>query len=275
MTNDNRVPTWKVGTQINPEYEKLQSGIRRAGDELLRKYWRSVTPMEATQKESIHSIVTEADKASEEILLNLLRGEEVLSEESPRKINSSDFWVIDPLDGTSFFARGLEGWSITLAHVKNGEVELGLTFAPVENELFYAKTEEGAFLNGKRIITSSTKNLKDSLVNISQAVIRTDEKGSIRKLISNTRTLWSTGSTARALANLAAGRIDVAIHEKQAFWDIAAGTVLVKEAGGKLTNWEESQNFDMTGAQTSQNNILATNGYLYNSVVRYLNSKGV
>lgn len=261
--------------KITPEYEKLQLGIRRAGDELLRKYWRSSAPLEVTQKESIHAIVTDADKASEEILLTLLQGEEVLSEESPRKINSSDFWVMDPLDGTSFFARGLEGWSISLAYVRNGEVELGLTFAPVEDELFYAKVGEGAFLNGKRIMTSSTKNLKDSLVNISQAVIRTDEKGSIRRLISDTRSLWSTGSTARALANLAAGRIDVAIHQDQAFWDIAAGIVLVKEAVGKLTTWQGSQKFDMTGAQISQNNILATNGYLHDSVVRYLNPKGI
>lgn len=256
--------------KIIPEYEKLQSGIRRAGDELLKKYWRNAVPLEVTQKESIYAIVTEADKVSEAILLDLLQGE-VLSEESPRKINSSDFWVVDPLDGTSFFARGLEGWSISLAHVRNGEVELGLTFAPVENELFFAKTGEGAFLNGKRIGVSTTENLKDSLVNISQAAIRTDDKGSIRRLIADTRALWSTGSTARALANLAAGRIDVAIHQNQAFWDIAAGIVLVKEAGGKLTNWQENQEFDMTGAQVSQNHILATNGHLHNSVVKYLN----
>lgn len=261
--------------KITPEYEKLQSGIRRSGNELLRKYWRKSTPLEITQKESIYSIVTEADTVSEKILLDLLQVEEVLSEESPRKIDSSDFWVMDPLDGTSFFARGLEGWSISLAHVKNGEVDLGMTFAPVEDELFYAKRGEGAYLNGKRIQVSSTSEIKDGLVNISQAVIRTDEKGSIRKLITDTRALWSTGSTARALANLAAGRIDVAIHQNQAFWDIAAGIILVKEAGGRLTNWEGSQRFDMTGAQIPQNNILATNGHLYDSVVRYLDPKGI
>lgn len=256
--------------RVTSEYERLRSGMRRVGNELLTNFWRKPTPMEVTQKESIHSIVTKADIVSEEILLDLLQGEEVLSEESPRKINSPDFWVIDSLDGTTFFARGLEGWSISLAYVKNGEVELGMTFAPVEDELFYAKVGEGAFLNGKRIMTSSTKNLKDSLVNISQAVIRTDETGSIRKLIRDSRSLWSTGSTARALANLAAGRIDIAIHKNQAFWDIAAGIILVNEAGGRLTNWQESQRFDMTGAQIPQNNILATNGHLHDFVVRYL-----
>lgn len=261
--------------RVTPDYEKLQSGIRMAGNELLRKYWRSSTPMKITQKESIYAIVTEADKVSEEILFNVLQGEEILSEESPRKIDSSDFWVMDPLDGTSFFARGLEGWSISLAHVKNGEVDIGMTFAPVEDELFYAKIGEGAFLNGKRIGASSTRAIKDSLVNISQAVIRNDEKGSIRRLISDTRSLWSTGSTARALANLAAGRIDIAIHERQAFWDIAAGIALVREAGGRFTNWEKSQKFDMTGAQIPQNNILATNGHLHDSALTYLNSKEI
>lgn len=261
--------------RITPEYERLRSVMLMAGDELLKKYWRSFAPLKAIQKESIHAIVTEADKASEKILLDSLRGEEVLSEESPSKIESLDFWITDPLDGTSFFARGLEGWLISLAHVRNGKVELGMTFAPVEDELFYAKTGEGAFLNGKRIRVSSTKSLKDSLVNISQAVIRTDEAGSIRKFISDTRSLWSTGSTARALANLAAGRIDIAIHQDQAFWDIAAGIVLVKEAGGRFTNWEESQRFDMTGEQVPQNHILATNGHLHSSVVRYLNPKTI
>lgn len=258
--------------QITPEYERLQSGIRRAGNELLTNFWRKSTPMDVTQKESIHAIVTKADIVSEKILLDLLQGEEVLSEESPRKMNSSNFWVIDSLDGTSFFHRGLLDWSISLAHVKNGEVDLGMTFAPVEDELFYAKVGEGAFLNGKRISASSTKSLKDSLVNISQAVIRTDETGLIRKLIVDSRSLWSSGSTARLLSNLAAGRIDVAIHQNQAFWDIAAGIVLVTEAGGKITNWEESQKFDMTGAQIPQNNVLATNGHLHDFVIGYLNA---
>lgn len=261
--------------KITPEYEKLQSGIRKAGNELLANFWRKSTPMKVTQKESIHAIVTEADIISEKILLDLLQGEEVLSEESPRKIDSPDFWVVDPLDGTSFFQRGLLDWSISLAHVKNGEVDLGMTFVPVEDELFYAKNGEGAFLNGKRIITSSTKNLKDSLVNISQEVIRTDETGSIRKLIVDSRSLWSSGSTARLLANLATGKIDVAIHLNQAFWDIAAGIVLVREAGGKITNWKESQKFDMTGAQIPQNNILATNGHLHDYVIRYLDLKEI
>lgn len=256
--------------QITPEYEKLQAGLREAAKELLR-YWRSSRQLVATQKESIHAIVSDADKASEAILFKLFAGENVLSEETPIEIISRDFWVIDPLDGTSFFVRKIEGWSISVAHVRNGKVDLGLTYAPVEDELFYAKDGEGAFLNGKRIYVSKTKDLKDCLINVSEASIRADETGSIRRLISDTRSLWTTGSTARALANLAAGRIDVSVHQNQAFWDIAAGIVLVQEAGGSFTNWEKSKQFDMTGAITPQNNILATNGYLHDSVIKYLN----
>lgn len=255
--------------RMTPEYLELSEGFRKAGIVLL-EHFRNSSGLDFEQKESIHSIRIEADLASEKVLLELLQGEPVLSEETLVDIKSPSFWIIDPLDGTSFFADGLKDWSVTLARVKDGQVEMGMTYVPTEDEMFYARVGQGAFLNGDRIMVSPKRNLKDAIANIDQRSIRTDETGTIRQLVKDTRSLWTTGSTARALAYLAMGRIGIAVHQEQAIWDIAAGIVLVQEAGGRFTNWTGGQEFDLTGKRTPQNNILATNGYLHRSVIEYL-----
>lgn len=100
---------------FSQEYELLQIGFQTAGRELL-KLWRR-SKLQVTQKESIHSIATEADIVSQNILANwvsqLYPKSEILSEESDNSVQGSDFWTIDPLDGTSHFERGLEGWSVS------------------------------------------------------------------------------------------------------------------------------------------------------------------
>lgn len=248
---------------------RLLLEILREAGEIGMKYWRKNIPAEV--KESHYAIVTEADKEIEAFLTEQLTrhypDHDILAEESPKSV-SEPFFVIDPLDGTSFFHRGLTDWSVTFARVDGG-VQFGATYNPVLDELYYANLGNGAYLNGQPIHVSSS-SISEAIVGVGHGALYSDD-GRIRDLLKDIRVNWSAGSSAYVLANLAAGRIDAFIHQNQAFWDIAAGTILIREAGGKFTNWEGSQKFDMTGARTSQNNVLATNGYLHDSFITYLN----
>lgn len=231
------------------------------------KYWRTDIP--ATVKESHHSIVTDADKATEDFLIDQLTkhfpDHDILSEESPKKV-SEPFFAVDPLDGTSFFHRGLTDWTVTFARV-DGDIQFGATYSPVLDELYYAQLNNGAYMNGKQIYVSSS-SINESLVNVGHRVLRTDESGRIKTLLRDIRTNWTTGSTAFAFANLAAGKIDAVIQQNQAFWDIAAGIVLVREAGGIVTTWNKKLDFDRSGETV--NNILATNGPLHKHLLGIL-----
>lgn len=221
-------------------------------------YWRK--NLSATVKESHHAIVTKADINIEAFLIEQLNkhfpDHDILSEESPKKV-SEPFFVIDPLDGTSFFHRGLSDWTITLARVDK-DIDFGATYNPVLGELYHARAGHDAYLNDKPIHVSSTSSIDETLVNVGHGVLRSDKNGRIKKLLTAIRTNWTTGSTAFTFANLAAGRIDAVIQKNQAFWDIAAGIILVREAGGIVTTWNNKLEFDRSGKTI--NNILATNG---------------
>lgn len=231
------------------------------------KYWRTNIP--ASVKESHYSIVTQADEEIEAFLIERLTkhfpDHNILSEESPKSV-SEPFFVIDPLDGTSFFYRGLTDWTATFARV-DGDVQFGATYNPVLDELYYANLGYGAYLNDKRIHVSFS-SISEALVNVGHRVLYSDESGKVRRLLKDIRVNWTTGSTAFAFANLASGRIDAVIQQNQAFWDIAAGIALIREAGGTVTTWDNKTNFDRSGE--SVNSVLATNGSLHNHLLGVL-----
>ena len=251
-----------------PEYEMYKTGFQTAGRECL-KLWRR-GQIAVMQKESIHSIVTEADLKSQGILVDWIKqlhpDAKIVSEEMENEEPGSDFWIFDPLDGTSHFERGLDGWSISGGRISNGEVVVGMTYAPVSGDFFFAEKGKGAYFNGQKMSVSATEQLKDGIINVGHRTVREDNEGKIKDLLNSTRSMFVTGSTALALANLAAGRLDVALHENQSFWDIAAGSLMIREAGGQFTNRQGSQDFDMSGKKATQNCIIATNGLLHQAV---------
>lgn len=254
------------------EYEQLSEGVRKAGLACL-KYWR--TNIKAEKKESIHSVVTIADTESETILLELLSGmypgRSVMSEETrPDAPEESNFWVVDPIDGSADFEAGRKEWAIALAEVKDGQVATSIVYAPVFNEYYFARLGEGAFLNGQIIHVSSAGSLSESIVDIGQRVSREDDIGFDKRLRRVSQTIHTGGSSSLVYADLARGGISVAIQQEQAFWDIAPGQLLVQEAGGRFTNWEGNTDFIVTGKRIPQNNVLATNGILHETVLGLL-----
>ena len=172
--------------------------------------------------------VTNSDKKVEKILIEELnkakKNYSILSEEIG-KIENSDkdnFWIIDPIDGTTNFLHGVPHFAISIALRNKNEIISGLIYDPIKNEMFYAEKDNGAFLNNQRIRVSSKKSLNECLF-----------ASGGKKEIKSKLNLRKSGSAALDLAYVASGRFDGYFQNELNLWDIAAGLILVTEAGGK------------------------------------------
>ena len=189
-------------------------------------------------------IVTDVDLAAEKAVLDLLREEYpdfgILSEESkPIESDSPFTWVVDPLDGTRNYASGISHFCTVVALVHGDQPIVGVTYDPVRQELFTAEKGKGAFLNGERLSVSGGQELDQALLSCDLGYV--DEKAGlaldmIRSLWPGILSLRLMGSAALALAYAAAGRVDLYFHHSLSPWDIAAGLVLVQEAGGTIVD---------------------------------------
>ena len=185
-------------------------------------------------------IVTDVDLAAEKAVLGLLRQEfpdfGILAEESEPIESGSPFtWVVDPLDGTRNFAQGIPHFCTVVALSYGDEPVVGVTYDPIREELFTAEQGKGAFLNGERLSISDSQELSQALLCCDLSYV--DEKAGLA--IDLIRSLWPgiislrlMGSAALGVAYAAAGRVDLYFHHSLSPWDIAAGLVLVREAGG-------------------------------------------
>ena len=190
------------------------------------------------------NIVTDVDRQSEELIIGMLLDEfpgyGIHAEESGKQASPSEYaWVIDPLDGTKNYSMGLPVYNVTIALARGSEVLVGATFDPNRHELFTAERGGGAFLNGARLRVSEQTSLRASLVGTDMGY--RDDLGHYALQMWNA--LWPgmqgiriMGSSALSLAYLAAGRIDIYTHHFLYPWDIAAGVLLVQEAGGIVTS---------------------------------------
>lgn len=234
---------------------------------LALRYWQQ--GVQAQVKTDFHSIRTEADMAVGEFLKTSLRSlypSFSIIEEETGGVASSHLLTIDPIDGTSVFERGMEDWCLTVAKIVHGQPVVGIISAPARRtpEMYVAYAEYGAYMNGEIIAVSEKKTTQEGTISVGQRNIRQDEDGNIRQLTGQFRRLWIPGSTSLALANIARGRIDVVIAQTQPVWDVAPGFALVREAGGKATQWSGTEQLDVSGNST--NNILASNGLLHERV---------
>jgi myo-inositol-1(or 4)-monophosphatase len=191
------------------------------------------------------NIVTEVDCLSEQAIIEPLRTEfphhGIISEESPETLGSEPYiWIIDPLDGTTNYAAGIPMISISMALVSGGVPLLGIVMDPVRGEIFEAVRGRGATLNGEPITTSQVCGLEDSVIGLDlgyDPVKRgqmLDLAGSIHSDVQAIRML---GSAVLGLAYIAAGRLNLYCHRGLNSWDLAAGTLLEREAGGTVVDW--------------------------------------
>ncbi len=181
--------------------------------------------------------VTNSDRKVEKIIIEELTKSRkkfsILSEEIGEVVNADkdNYWIIDPIDGTTNFLHGIPHFAISIALKTKQEIVSGLIFDPIKNEMFYAEKNCGAYFNNKRIRVSKKKNL-------SKCLFATGGKDEIN----NNLNIRKSGSAALDMAYVGAGRYDGYFQKNLNIWDIAAGIILVKEAGGKLNDINYSSN---------------------------------
>jgi len=201
--------------------------------------------------------VTKTDKRVEKILIEELekskKNYSFITEETGiiKKSDTDNFWIIDPIDGTTNFLHGIPHFAISVALKNKNEIITGLIFDPIKNEMFYAEKNVGSFFNNRRIRVSKKIELEDCL-------FATNHEGAVRSKLN----LRYTGCAALDLAYVASGRFDGYFHNKINIWDVAAGVLIIKEAGGKVNDINK---FDINDID-----IRASNNNIYNKMLENL-----
>ena len=208
------------------------------------------------QSKSPNDFVTEIDRAAEQAIIEVLRdafpGHGILAEESGESGPESEFtWIIDPLDGTTNFIHGLPQYAVSIAQTKNGVLEHAVVYDPNTNELFTASRGAGAFLNDRRIRVSRRTRLNEALIGTGFPFRRFDHVDAylamFKELTQKTAGIRRPGAASLDLAYVAAGRFDGFWEMGLSPWDMAAGVLLIQEAGGLVSDLSGEANYLATG----------------------------
>ena len=227
------------------------------------------------KKSGPNDLVTEVDKASEALIMNIIRenfpDHFILSEEIGEiKMDSSYKWIIDPIDGTVNFANGIPLCCVSIGVEKDGEMILGAVYNPMMDEFFFAEKGAGAFLNENPIhVSDQTQVLHSCLVTGFPYTYLDMENGPIdifARLVRKGIPVRLLGSAAIDLCWVAAGRFDGYYEHKLNAWDSAAGFLLVEEAGGKVTNFKGEP------YSPYQPQLVATNGGIHDELLRWISN---
>ncbi len=219
------------------------------------------------------NLVTEMDLLSEKIIVTEIRklypNHSILAEEKTHRQKDSPFrWIIDPLDGTTNYAHGYPIFCVSIGLEKDGEIILGVVYDPSRNELFVAEKGKGAHLNGRRIHVSPTLNLSQSLLatgfpyDLRESPVNNFDH--FQNFSMRVHAVRRTGSAALDLCYVAAGRFDGFWEMKLGPWDMAAGSLVVREAGGKVTDFL-GHPIHLDGKQ-----VLASNGKIHGEMIKTL-----
>lgn len=220
------------------------------------------------------NFVTNSDKAAEEILKQELlkaRPKFGFLLEEGGEIKGEDYnntWIVDPLDGTTNFLHGLPHFAISVALQRQNEVIAGIIYDPIRDEMFFAEKGKGAFLNNKRLRVSARRNPDDALLATGLPVRdKTAFLGimdQIQKVGPSIASIRNMGSISLDMAYVAAGRLDGFWHLRFSPWDVAAGVLIVREAGGYVT--DSALNMDVIYSDS----IIASNEFLHPTLCKVL-----
>ena len=246
-----------------------------AGAVELRRYFNNAD-LKISNKEGVNNWVTEADHAAEKAIMDAIAAvypdHFILSEETGEiKTDSKDKWIIDPIDGTINFASGIPICAVSIGLEKNGEMIMGAVYNPFINEFFFAEKGMGATLNNNKISVTQKKEVLHSCLVTGFPYSYLDEPNGplqvFERFIRKGVPVRRLGSAAIDLCWVAAGRFEGFYEHKLSAWDVAAGFLIVQEAGGKVT--------DMTGNPYSpyHHQIVATNGLIHEELLEVINNK--
>jgi myo-inositol-1(or 4)-monophosphatase len=219
----------------------------RAGGEILEGYWRSL-PRGSISEKKKNDFVTRADRESEEAIVAAIReiypADGFLGEEGGRRGSGEEArtWIIDPLDGTTNFIAGFPFWCVSVAARERGEIVAGVVWDPLRRELYAAERGAGAFRNRERLRVTDQQSLEGAFLSTGFPFRSKDRLdlylALFRELFQHARAIRRAGSAALDLANVAAGVFDGFFEFRLSIWDIAAGSLLIEEAGGRVTDFD-------------------------------------
>jgi myo-inositol-1(or 4)-monophosphatase len=249
------------------EFVSAIEAIAREAGELLMGYFARHLPIE--YKGDV-DLVTEADRASEALIMERIRARfprhDVLGEEGTRREIGSDYkWYVDPLDGTTNFAHGFPVFCVSIGLEYKGQMIAGAVYDPARGEMFSAEKGSGACLNQGRIQVSKTSNLPESLVATGFPSHKRHKNPNIHfyhQITLRTHGVRRAGSAALDLASVASGRFDGFWEFNLNPWDLAAGVLLVEQAGGQVTGFH-GQPFRL-----EDRDVVASNGLIHADLLR-------
>ena len=223
--------------------------------------------------------VTSADKRTEKILIDELQKAHpdygIVTEEAGI-INKSNFknrWIIDPIDGTMNFLNGLPQFAISIGYEEDGEIKCGVIFNPIMNEMFVDEKGNGAYLNNSRIRVSKKKKIKDALLVTGgpkgASLIKDKIFSEYISVSNNVANVRKFGSASLDMAYVACGRFDGYWQRELNYWDIAAGIIILKEAGGFVDFFEEDAESPL------KKNIFASNSNIHEELRALINKKDI
>jgi len=232
--------------------------------QILIKNFGKITEAQIETKNK-NDFVTYVDKLSEEkIIGNILKSfpeHAILGEESGELLTRSEYrWIIDPLDGTTNFIHGVPTFAVSIALQKNNELILGVVYDPLRDELFHAEKGQGSYLNDKRIYVSKKEELANCLITTGFPYRTDDYYRDYVKIFAEfmvkTAGIRRPGAAVLDLAYTAAGRFDGFWEMLLKPWDIAAGAILIEEAGGVITDINGENTYLLTGSVASGNKLI-------------------
>ena len=253
-----------------PDYEGVARAAAARAGALLRSRYRE--PHEITFKGEV-DLVTTTDRDAERLIVDTIREafptHGITAEESPMQPGTDAHrWYIDPLDGTTNFAHGYPHFAVSIALAREDEMQVGLVYDPVRDETFSAVRGEGARLNGAAIRVSDTGRLEHALLGTGFPYDRRRHAGFyvafLAEAMRRSQGVRRAGSAALDLCYVACGRLDAFWEWKLRPWDVAAGRLIVEEAGGRASDYAGGPH-DLTGQETA-----ASNGALHDALLALL-----
>ena len=244
---------------------------RRAGEVMIRQL-NQLEKLHVVEK-GTNDFVSRVDQAAEEAIIEVIRDHypdhAILAEESGKDGDHETCWIIDPLDGTTNYLHGFPVFSVSIAVAEGRELQHGVVYDPLRQEIFSASRGQGAQLDGRRIRVSRRQGLKGALVATGFPYRLTETQVDrylqmLRAVMLATAGVRRPGSAALDLCYLAAGRVDGFWELGLNTWDIAAGALIIREAGGRVSD------FDGSDAYLESGNIVAGTPKVYSALSKLL-----
>ena len=261
----------------SPQINLITRACMKASRSLIRDFGEIENLQVSTKGPG--DFVTSADKRTEKILIDELQKAHpdygIVTEEMGiiNKSNIKNRWIIDPIDGTMNFLNGIPQFAISIGYEEDSEIKCGVIFNPILNEMFIAEKGNGAYLNNSRIRVSNKKKIKEALLVTGgpKGVSKIKDKifSEYINVSNNVSNVRKFGSAALDMAYVASGRFDGYWQRELNYWDIAAGLIILKEAGGLVDFFEEEANAPL------KKNILATNSNIHEELRGLINKKDI